>query len=351
MAAAALLLLALVLVLRLERGLVWTEEVHSRACLPGEQQDSMSVSAAGPLGEGEGEVGCSDDYTTSSSSIPTPATSCQELKEWSYPSGEYWIQVAEGTPPSQFYCDMERECGGIGDGWTRIAYLNMTDRTQHCPENWREITEPRRSCGRRDHSHYCGAGCSSTIYRTNQLPYTHICGRIIGYQFCRTLGFNKYFHDMTITINDPFLDGVTLSRGETKRKHIWSFVAAFYEDYNGRDAICPCTNQLSHNYYRQHRIPWWVKNDYFCETGANKIEPPCKKDCIDKYEKAFFADDPLWDGEGCSYTSKCCKFNNPPWFYKKLGEPSKEDIEVRICAGARASLVDTPVELLEIYLR
>ncbi len=47
---------------------------------------------------------------------------------------------------------------------------------------------------------------------------------------------------------------------------------------------------------------------------------PVKVDC-----------DPLWDGAGCGPLNTCCTFNNPPWFYKELPEPTTDDIEMRVC--------------------
>ena len=44
--------------------------------------------------------------------------------------------------PSHGSCD----CGG--PGWRRVAYLNMSDPTQTCPQAWELITTPRRSCSR-----------------------------------------------------------------------------------------------------------------------------------------------------------------------------------------------------------
>ena len=35
----------------------------------------------------------------------------------------------------------EHPCGG--SGWRRVAYLNMSDPSQHCPSVWQEITTPQ----------------------------------------------------------------------------------------------------------------------------------------------------------------------------------------------------------------
>ncbi len=50
-----------------------------------------------------------------------------------------------------------------------------------------------------------------------------------------------------------------------------------------------------------------------------------------RYQYIFHGDDPLWDGTGCGPLNTCCTFNNPPWFYKELPEPTTDDIEMRVC--------------------
>ena len=75
-----------------------------------------------------------------------PAVSCSKLPSHCS-SGYYWVRNSNGTAV-QVYCDVTRQCCGHIGGWTRTAYLNMTDATHQCPQAWREITSPRRVCGR-----------------------------------------------------------------------------------------------------------------------------------------------------------------------------------------------------------
>ena len=62
-----------------------------------------------------------------------PASSCLEVSQCNpqLPSEYYWITSSNGTAV-QVYCDMTRECScssaSVG-GWSRVAYLNMTDPT------------------------------------------------------------------------------------------------------------------------------------------------------------------------------------------------------------------------------
>ena len=60
-------------------------------------------------------------------------TSCKEIKERQAlsPSG-YYILVALNGGAYETYCNMGTLCGS-GRGWTRLAYLDMSDATQNCP--------------------------------------------------------------------------------------------------------------------------------------------------------------------------------------------------------------------------
>ena len=65
------------------------------------------------------------------------AGSCQEIKERqpSSPSGVYLLSTPDlGT--HYVYCHMGKLCGTEG-GWTRLAYLDMSDSTKNCPAGFR----------------------------------------------------------------------------------------------------------------------------------------------------------------------------------------------------------------------
>ena len=58
------------------------------------------------------------------------------------------------------------------------------------------------------------------------------------------------------------------------------------------------------------------------------------------------------DGVGCDESSTiCCEFNNPPWFCKQLPQSTSDDIELRLCSDDLHIEEDTPIELVEIYIR
>ena len=230
---------------------------------------------------------------------------------------------------------LKRPCGCGGPGWRRVAYLNMSDTTQtSCPGDWELITTPKRSCGRPVNA--SNHTCYSANYSTEGIGYSRVCGRIIGYQFGSPDAFILENKDEPQTIDGAYVDGVSLTYGNP-RQHIWTFAAALQESESIHS--CPCTDI---NREIDITIPPYVGNDYFCETGVPSGQT---RDYI------LYADDPLWDGEGCGPTSACCTFNNPPWFCKQLPQPTNDDLEIRLCSSNYEHLENTPVELVEIYTK
>jgi hypothetical protein len=169
-------------------------------------------------------------------------------------------------------------CGCGGHGWRRAAYLNMSDPTQTCPPAWELITTPRRSCARPSIAGIYS--CYSAIFPIQDIQYSQVCGRIIGYQFGEPKAF---FNSRVRTIDERYMhvDGVSLTYG-SPRQHIWTFVNALQETQGFSLSKCPCTNS---NEQDTINIPSFVGSDYFCETGV----PPGQG----WSSGTFHADDPL----------------------------------------------------------
>ena len=263
-----------------------------------------------------------------------PATSCREIKDLhpSSPSGHYWIRSSNGFSV-QVYCDMTRSCGGITGGWIEVANINMVNPTNTCPAGLRMLTSPKRLCGINSD----GPGCSSAVFSVQGIEYSHVCGKITGYQQKTPDAFYSYYANRRLTIDDRYVDGVSLTHGRNPRKHIWTFAAALHEVSAYPYYNCPCTNIYDTT---TAVVPPYVGRDYFCDTGS-----------AHHYQFKFYPDDPLWDGRGCGPLNTCCTFNTPPWFMKQLPSPTTDDIEMRLCSDENRSNEDIPVETIELYIQ
>ena len=218
-------------------------------------------------------------------------------------------------------------CGGTG--WRRVVYLNFTDPNTRCPSGWRLTSHSKRTCGRVNTG---GLSCDSVTFPVSGGDYTRVCGRIIAYQDRYTSAFWTYHDGLVTTIDGPYVEGVSLTH-DSPRQHIWTFASGYYEFNPTYTGVCPCDTTINIT------IPPFVGGDYFCESGHNS-EPVMYR---------FHSDDPLWDGDGCTASSTCCSFNNPPYFTKQLPSPTSDDIETRICHYSRYG--DVPIEFIELYVQ
>ena len=242
--------------------------------------------------------------------------SCAALPP-SFPSGYYWVGTSNGSAV-RVYCDMTRSCGVTG-GWRRVAELDMTNSSHQCPSSLQQRTySNKRTCG-------IPQGCFSVTFSTATLEYSEVCGKITAYQY----GIPDAFRSGNV-------DGVSLTHGNP-RQHIWTFVAAYDEVSTHPAFNCPCTNTNTAS--QASPPPAFVGDDYFCDTGSNGTAA----------QGVFYGDDPLWDGAGCGPLNTCCSFNNPPWFYKQLPQPTTSDIDMTVCKTANDE--DIAIETVEIYVQ
>ena len=260
-----------------------------------------------------------------------PASSCGQLTHVKpdAKSGLYWIHGPSGAV--KVYCEMDLPQCGNGT-WTRISNLNMSKNSASCPPG---LEKPRvNSLCRKNVS----TGCSSVVYSTHNVPYTKVCGRVIGIQYNSLDAFKPFFFNRALTIDDAYVDGVSLTYGFNPRHHIWTFAAAADSSPSGpyHFARCPCTLSTSITY--NHAVPSFVKNDYSCETGSNGVH----------YSNQYYYDDPLWDARGCSSRSTCCEGRKKPWFINTFSEPISSELEIRVCADEDRNNED--ILIREIYL-
>ena len=268
-------------------------------------------------------------------------SSCSQLHEVypTAPSGYYNITLSNGSQV-EVYCDMEgSDCDGEG-GWTRVAFVNMSEPGSSCPPGLVQYDNIFNTslCWINNGTSYF-YGCNSTIFSTYGLNYNKVCGQVRGYQYGYPWAFRCYISNYSCFNSQIKTYGVTLSYSNNPRKHIWTYAGGRYELGRGYYA-CPCNNGSR---YMNYTIPF-VGNDYYCESGSYDIYPGY----------ILFPNDPLWDGEDCpGYEATCCTSPKMPWFVKTLNETVNDDIELSICGDndCQISVLGTPIDLVEFYIK
>jgi len=208
-----------------------------------------------------------------------------------------------------------RPCSCGGAGWTRVAYLDMSDPLQTCPSAWTVNTTPVRGCGR---SSSGTISCDSVFYPVNGLRYSRVCGRITSYHKGFSDGFNSVYNIAHA------VSGVSVIHGPPgARQHIWSFIVA-ENDIDVSSDNCPCSNT---EVVWPYSTPSFLGNNYFCDTGRH----------VGGANSENF------------YTSSCCEFNSPPWFCRSLPQPTTDDLEIILCNRFSSDYADKVVTFISMY--
>ncbi len=263
-----------------------------------------------------------------------PAPSCSALfytKPY-MPSGYYWLGKAKENP-KKMHCvmDMPTPMMAPTQGWLELINLDMKDKHQDCPAGFSTIEQQgKRLCVKN-----VAQGCQSILLPSYGVQYSRVCGRASGFQVGTNNAFFRFACDHC-TIDDAYVDGISITHGKYPRKHIWSLGASwtpYHNDYYR--AVCPCSKG------RGQKPPAFVGNNYYCETGQYW---PSKN--------TFDAADPLWDGKGCGNGEEaCCKPADLPWFCADVPQGTKDDVEVRVCADQRKDDENLYLEALQIMVQ
>ena len=226
-------------------------------------------------------------------------------------------------------------CDGKG-GWTRVAYLNMTESGTTCPrglslQQYNNIDHGL--CGRPTSS--SSGGCNSTTFSTLGLNYYEVCGQLRGYQY----NSPDAVHRLNKGIDSYYVDGVSITYGQNPRTHIWTYVVGRKENLFFVGG-CPCNT----GYIAGSKVSSsFIGSHYYCESGLD----PGKN-----WTSVLYANDPLWDGKNCdSNEVSCCTNSKLPWFYRVLNDITRENIELRVCGDEPTSNERTPLDIIELYVR
>ena len=265
------------------------------------------------------------------------AESCFAIYDYNprSPSGLYYVNVKNqsGTNgPIRVYCDMETCRCGVKGGWMLVTSLDMKNSAHNCPSHFKqENSGGKRLCVKK-----VPTGCSSQTYSIGGVPYAEVCGKAIGYAY-GSPDAAPYPVGTYRSIEEAYMDGISITHGSTPRKHIWTYIGGFTDDNSYKHVHnCPCAAKgipLSYNNF--------VGNHFYCESGN-----PSKH-----WQSIWYLNDTLWDGAGCPAGNSCCTNSGLPYFYRTLPRVTTDDIEVRLCADQPRYDEDVGLEELELYVR
>ncbi len=196
-----------------------------------------------------------------------PAMSCRDLHELvpHAPSGNYFVTASDGSIV-QVYCDMIATCGNMTGGLTRIASLNSDTRSLYCTGNI--SLDCMYGCFKSSPQ----PGCSALAFPplNLNLSYSHVCGTLEGGYFGTPNGFAGSRRSSNTTINDNYVDGISLTYGDpSNRTHIWTFSACNIE----RSATQPQYVGIHYSILQEHMsaIPITFQRN-FLPLLKNEIE-------------------------------------------------------------------------------
>ena len=282
-------------------------------------------------------------------------------------SGYYRITVTSNNSSKareeEVYCDMQTtNC--LESGWTRIAYINMSTPGTVCPPGLTEKHYSNVTYGLCINNHTNSSedmSCDGTTFDTYGISYSKVCGRVYGYQHGIGLAFDVPEKQQRVT--EAYISGVSITK---HGQHVWTFASGNSEEITLFDSnYCPCSE-----YGPVPSPPSFVGNNYICESGRAPLQgtddtnflgiPNYQQDGLEESEDALYLNDKLWDGLDCnSDEAPCCKDRQLPFFTRTLDETTRGPIDLRVCGGKplcdisgdSCSYRDTPIELIELYIK
>ena len=113
----------------------------------------------------------------------------------------------------------------------RAAYLNMTDSSEKCPDEFRLYSENGvRAC---DQPVSSGGSCVGKPIPSGNIEYSQVCSKIIGYQ----VGWTDGAHHTPSSINSHYSDGISLTHGNP-HSHIWTFMVGSTDNHSHSNFPC-----------------------------------------------------------------------------------------------------------------
>ena len=245
-----------------------------------------------------------------------PASSCKEVADtslWNTRSGLHWL--TDGNQYFQAQCNTTIPPSS-DPGWMQVGNIRSSS---GCPDGLEEVTaDDKKLCAKT-----LDRGCSSVIFSTHGISYSTVCGRVYGYNKDTADGFKRYGDCTSCTIDEPYLDGVSITHG-SPRQHIWSLAGGV-----GLIDNCPCSGAPP------NIVPSYVGENFFCDVEQSNT---------------YTDDDRLWDKHNClAGAEACCEKGH--WFCTDLPQASTDDVEFRLCTDQSRYDEDVYIEHVDMFVQ
>ena len=242
--------------------------------------------------------------------LPIFSSCADALQKLPFSTSGYQLIWHNAGSLALVYCDMTLSCGGVTGGWRRTVYINTAISGTHCPSELTNRNDPS-SCIKSGSA----PGCSSVKYPSSGISYSRICGRINGRQAGIPDAFRRDDGTSNQTLEQNYVDGVSLTYGSNPRTHIWTFATG-----TGSCGFCDIER------------PGYIENDYSCDT----FDHTCSNGQV-------CSTNVLWNNGSQCFGDKM--------FYKELQQRTTEDIEMRVCRDQPDSDEDILITFVELYVQ
>ena len=264
----------------------------------------------------------STSFTPSPSpSPPAKSTSCKEIlkKNPASKTGEYTLYDPITEEKYKVMCLMTSfaKCDNIAG----LTILLSQFFPSNCPEGFTlKQVSGFKHCVRQPSE---SGGCVSIDVPTHNIQYDRVCAVVSAFQIGTPDGISG--PNRPGSIDDAYVDGVSMTHGKSPRKHIWTFMGSSSE----KKPICPCATGST------VKVPDFIGNNYFCESGNREETAVPGK---------IYTNDALWNMRNCNgVEASCCRKDTNDYFYAVLPSSTTDDIEVRVCSDEATSDEDFSV--------
>ena len=207
-------------------------------------------------------------------------------------------------------------------GSFRLIYsLDMTRPNESCTDALTLQTfESQRLCGKK-----FGFRPNHITVPVNGQSYQQLRGRVIAYQVGTTDAFHKFSDSSCISIDDVYVDGISITRGQTPRLHVWTHALG---QRGGGKSSCPSSGgQIP---------PQFIGENYFCSAG-NPASSGARK-CV-------VYPTPLWSNILGNLE------DNDLYFGVSFRDPTTEDLEIRVITDETRGNEDIYIQSIDLYVR